>query len=59
MRCSGYTSIQPAQEGSWPLYSSHHVGTCWGQGCGEGVWGVQSVVCEVWMVLVMCVKLVV
>ena len=31
-----------------------HVGV---RGRGEGVWGVQSVVCEVWMVLVMCVKL--
>ena len=27
------------------------------RGHGEGVWGVQRVVCEVWMVLVMCVKL--
>ena len=28
------------------------------RGRGEGVWGVQSVVCEVWIGLVMCVKIV-
>ena len=48
MRCSGYIHSAP-QEGRACI--SHHVGMCWSQGPWCRVW------CEVWMVLVVCIKL--
>ena len=56
MRCPGvFNAATLGRQGLYIVLTMwEHVWVRWR---GEAVWGVQSMVCEVWMVLVVCVKI--